>query len=276
MSSAISKPSGGVDATRLAAALSPDSIFAAPLVVASTGSTNADLASGSYGWAPGTVLIANHQSAGRGRFDRRWEAAPGQAIATSVLLKPSRPRSDWGWLSVLVGMAVHETICALPGAGGRVSLKWPNDVLVDGRKICGILSEHHFSPAGEHVAICGWGVNVEMSETELPVPTANSLSLAGLPVEHSQLAASMLNRLSALFKSWDGGNDLRPRYRELCSTLGRLVRVQLDVEQLPDQYFAGRAVDIAADGSLVVAASDGQQHSFSAGDVIHLRPEQAE
>ncbi len=262
----------GVDATRLAALIGPDSSLSTPIVVASTGSTNADLASGSYGWAAGRVLISNHQSAGRGRFDRRWEAEPGQAIATSVLLRPARALHDWGWLSFLIGMAVQATISELPGAAARVTLKWPNDVLVDERKICGILSEHHIAPDGGHVAICGWGLNVQMSEAELPVPTATSISLADLPVDHTRLAAAMLNHFDELYRAWDAGADLRAHYRELCSTLGRRVRVQLDVESLPDRFVEGIALDVTEDGSLIVRDTDGSLQRFSAGDVVHLRP----
>lgn len=232
-------------------------------VVAATGSTNADLARQAGQLEPGSVLVANHQESGRGRFERSWQDVPGTAVATSVLLAPKR--DGWGWLSMLVGMAIHAGISELAPASGRVSLKWPNDVLIDGRKVCGILCERR----GDW-AICGWGINVSMDESELPVPSATSLLLAGLPTDKDRLLAGVLNQLGRLFTDWNSGSDLSGKYAQLCDSIGRDVRILLDANEPAGNFFEGRAVGIDDDGCLIVAGPN-TRRSFAAGDVIHLR-----
>lgn len=234
-----------------------------------TGSTNADLAELAKAGEPaGLVLVADHQDAGRGRFERAWVSPPGSSVSVSALLRPARPALAWGWLSLLVGLAVADGIRSL-GGGARVGLKWPNDVLVDGRKICGILSERVVTSLGD-AAICGWGINVSMAQDELPVPHATSLSLAGLPTDKPALLAAVLGRLDELAGRWDAGADLRAEYAAGCATIGREVRVHLD-EQSPDgPSVSGRAVGVGPNGELAVEI-DGARQLFAAGDVVHLR-----
>ncbi len=131
--------SGFIEADALAVAVA-GGLWQHVDVVASTGSTNADLARQSREGAPaGRVLVSGHQSAGRGRLARRWEAPPDTSVACSVLVAPRRPMPEWGWLPLLVGMAVADGVRAATGLDAR--LKWPNDVLVNERKLCGILCE---------------------------------------------------------------------------------------------------------------------------------------
>ena len=237
--------------------------------VASTGSTNADLAAIARAGEPaGSVLVADHQGAGRGRFERVWASPPGSSISMSVLLRPHRPTIDWGWLSLLVGLAVADSLREL-GGGERVTLKWPNDALVDGKKLCGILSELVTTPQG-NAAVCGWGVNVSMSAAELPVPHATSLLLAGLPTDKDLLIATMLRRLDELVARWDAGVDLADTYAAGCATIGRQVRVHLDEQSPNSPTVEGRAVGVGANGELMVDVG-GQVESFAAGDVVHLR-----
>lgn len=237
--------------------------------VASTGSTNADLAQlarqGEDAWL---ALVADHQDAGRGRFDRAWASPPGVSVATSVLLRPVRPVQDWGWLSLLIGLAVVDGIRGL-GGDERVTLKWPNDVLIDSRKVCGILSERVITDRGD-AAVCGWGVNVSMAPSELPVPHATSLLIAGLPTDKSVLVSGILARLGDLVQRWDAGTDLRAEFAAGCSTIGRQVRVHLDAQSPHGASVAGRAVGIGPNGELLVDIG-GEIETFAAGDVVHLR-----
>jgi BirA family biotin operon repressor/biotin-[acetyl-CoA-carboxylase] ligase len=252
------------EAARITDLLGPDTGLGPITVVAETGSTNADLlqavAAGTA--APGTVLIAEHQNAGRGRFTRTWLDIPGSNIAMSVLLKPGRPMTQWGWLSLLCGMAVAEAIRSLAADQAvAVELKWPNDVLIDGRKVCGIIADG----SGPY-AVIGIGVNVGQCAEELPLPTAISLALAGLPTDKSVIAAHILASLSRYFLRWQATGEVRAEYVALSSTIGRDVRVILsDVETAE-----GKAVGIDTDGSLLVVV-DGVVTSFAAGDVVHLR-----
>ncbi|WP_198011024.1 biotin--[acetyl-CoA-carboxylase] ligase [Propionibacterium sp. oral taxon 192] len=233
--------------------------------VVSTGSTNADLlVRARRGAEAGQVLVAENQTAGRGRFERCWLSPPGSSLSTSVLLRPSRPMTDWGWLSLLVGVAVRDGVAAA-GAGDRVRLKWPNDVLVGGRKICGILCEG----AGAAV-VCGFGINVSQGLDELVFPNATSLLLEGLPTDKTLVLAAILRRFAELVDAWDDGQDVSPDYIAACSTIGRQVRVHLDAEHPDEGTVVGTAVGIGDDGELLVEI-DGEIRPFSAGDVVHLR-----
>lgn len=237
--------------------------------VAETGSTNPDVAELARRAEPeGYVLVADHQTAGRGRFERSWVAPPGAAVAISVLLRPQRPPLDWGWLSLLVGLGVTAALREL--GGERVTLKWPNDALVDGKKICGILSELVSTDQGP-AAVCGWGVNVALRAEDLPVPHATSLLLAGLPIERSQLVAAMLRQVGDLARRWDAGADLRAEYAAGCSTIGRQVRVHLDEQSPQGPSVTGRAIGVGVDGELLVDLGRDGVQGFAAGDVVHLR-----
>lgn len=238
--------------------------------VQQTGSTNADLATAAHeGAASGRVLIAEHQTAGRGRFARRWETPMGTSLGMSVLVRSARPASDWGWLSLLTGIAVADGIERATGAApGRVQLKWPNDVLIDNRKVCGILCERvEGGPGLPAAAIIGMGLNVSMADHELPVPTATSLRLAGLPDDKDAVVVAILSRLGDLLRQWERHGDVRDAYVRRCASIGRDLRVM----ESADSVLPGRGVDVDEHGGLVVQLTDGTRRAFAAGDVHHLR-----
>ena len=162
-----------LDATRLNGALgSPPGLWREVRVVEETGSTNADLlAKARSGAGEGLVLVAEAQTSGRGRMGRRWISPPRRALTFSVLLRPAVPAGLLGWAPLLAGVAVASALERTAGVDAR--LKWPNDVLVDGAKIAGILAERW----GNAVVI-GTGINVLQQRGELPVPTATSLLVA--------------------------------------------------------------------------------------------------
>jgi len=244
----------------------PGSVWTDVSTVATTGSTNADLAAAARaGAASGQVLVSDHQSTGRGRFTRVWEAPPRTSLAISTLLRPPPDvaTSRWLWLPLLTGLAVADGIRTATGI--RADLKWPNDVLIDGRKVCGILSERVERHAGA-AAILGMGVNTTLTEEHLPVPTATSLSLAGADVEPGEVAAAILEALAEWYIRWLAGSDLRVDYAARCSSVGRTVRVQLSATEA----VVGEATGVDAYGCLLVQV-DGEQRAFAAGDVSHLR-----
>ena len=254
-----------LDVTAVRAALS--SRWARVDVVDSTDSTNADLLADST--APDrSVLVAEHQLAGRGRFDRTWTSPPRAGLTFSALLRPSVPMADWGWLPLLAGMAVREAVGYLLGL--ETGLKWPNDLLAaDGRKLSGILAQS----AGP-VVVIGIGLNVSTSEAELPVETATSLLLAGAKsVDRSALLVEILRRLDARYAQWtDCEGDaaacgLTEAYRSACTTLGREVHVRL----AGDEVVEGTATDVDELGRLIVRTASGDRR-VGAGDVQHVRP----
>lgn len=232
-------------------------------VIATTGSTNADLtARAREGARSGTVLVAAHQSSGRGRLSRRWEAPPDTAVACSVLVAPHRPAAAWGWLPLVVGLSVVEGLGDATGLDAL--LKWPNDVLVADRKLCGILCEV-VAREPEPCAVLGFGVNVALRSEQLPVPNATSTELEGSQASATDIVAAILDRLAAHYRTWDAGGTVATAYRERCATLGREVKVHLG-----EGTVTGQAVDIDDSGGLVVASTTGLR-TFLAGDVVHLR-----
>lgn len=265
--------------TLVAELVDADSLWTRVDVVAETGSTNADLAQAARDGAPmGSVLVADHQSAGRGRMGRTWTAPPGTSVALSVLVRPEVSTERWTWLPLLAGLAVSDGIrqeTDLPA-----DLKWPNDVMLLGRKVCGVLAERVETSEGPAVVI-GLGINVHLSADQLPVPTATSLALTladlgvpGVPVHRTGLISTTLRSLERILRRWEevadvagvGADGLALAYRERCATLGRDVRVSLS----DGSAVEGVARDVDASGRLVVDTPDGAR-TFAVGDVVHLR-----
>jgi BirA family biotin operon repressor/biotin-[acetyl-CoA-carboxylase] ligase len=254
----------------------PGSLWSEVEVAQRTGSTNSDLvARAAQGTAAeGAVLVAEEQSAARGRLDRRWTAPARSGLFFSVLLEPAEvPVARWGWLPLLTGVAVATGLSR--AAGVDTALKWPNDLLVtvDGaeRKTGGILAER----AGERGVVVGIGINVTLRADELPVPTAGSLALAGASgTDRDPLLRAVLRSLEQWYGRWrEAGGDaaasgLQETYAAGCATLGRTVRADLP----GDRSVTGEAVAVDGDGRLVIATEEGVQEPVGAGDVIHLRP----
>lgn len=240
-------------------------------VVADTGSTNADVAAAAAAGAPeGLVLVAEHQSAGRGRADRAWAAPPRSGLTFSVLLRPpASTRSTWGWLPLLAGLSVARPLSSLSGLD--VGLKWPNDVLVAERKVGGLLAE----VVGDAVVV-GVGINVSLRADELPTPEATSLHLAGSEVvDREPVLRAVLRDLAVRYRAWCAANGdagaagLLDDYRAACVTIGRDVTVHLP----GGHQITGRARDVDATGRLVVEGDDGTGgvQALAAGDVVHVR-----
>ena len=239
-----------------------------PRVVSSTGSTNADVLDLARAGAPeGTVVVADEQTAGRGRLGRAWVSAPSTGLWFSVLVRIA-PDPRRGLLPLLAGVAVAE---AARRHGVPAQLKWPNDVVIDAdafdgspgpRKLAGVLAETD----GEDAVVIGMGVNVSQSATDLPAPAATSLALEGASVSREDLIVDILTVLHASLA------DLRREdlalamdsYRERCLTIGRDVTVTLP----GGETLAGRAVGVGDDGQLHVRTRE-KTVSVAAGDVIH-------
>jgi len=243
-------------------------------LVPETGSTNVDLAMRArQGESPGTVLITDYQSAGRGRQGRTWTAPPGSGIAMSILVRPDGiDPSRWTWLSLLAGLAVSDGVRR--AADLPAMLKWPNDVLVADRKVCGILSERVDTSEGP-ACVVGIGINVSLTEDQLPVPSATSLAIAARELgtespSRTAVIATVLAAFELLYGRWQAlaGNDasLAASYAERCDTLGRPVRVLLNQQRSVE----GIADRVDHEGRLVVRTDSGSS-VYGAGDVVHLQ-----
>lgn len=213
-----------------------------------------------------TVLVTDDQTAGRGRQGRVWSAPPGATLAVSVFL---RPGAGMGWLPLVAGLAMTRAVRALiPEGAARTELKWPNDVLVDGDKVAGLLGEI----AGDG-AVMGAGLNVAMTREQLPVPTATSLALAGADLD-GLAERALTTYLTEFERAWRSFADahfdveagLRGAVSAACGTLGREVRVELP----GGAQWRGSAVAIDREGRLVVRSA-ADELVVSAGDVTHVR-----
>ena len=248
-------------------------------ILESAGSTNdvlADLVAHGDEPALSTVLTLD-QTAGRGRLGRVWVAPPNKTVAVSVLVRAARPAEfPFGWVPLLAGAAMSASIDALVG-DGRTGLKWPNDVQVDGLKVCGILAE---LVPGADAVIIGTGVNLTLEQDELPVPTATSLVLAGVGERGDELVDLVVSRYLATFTelldrllaagSDAVGSGIHRVVSEWCRTIGREVLVSLPGDE--DLY--GTATGIDPTGRLLVRRGrTGDTHAVAAGDVTHLRYE---
>ena len=271
--------------------------------VAETGSTNADLVAGaavasggSVVMPDGSVLVADHQTAGRGRLDRRWDAPPAANLLFSVLLRPTWDPDRHPLVTTTLAVA---TVDALGTHGVQAAVKWPNDVLLVGGtasgKVAGILAElvaggpavggsggtepsvggsgggsGGIFGAGSVAIVVGMGVNVGWPAlSDDAPPGATSLAAAGHRVDRAELLESVLARFEARLtdlEAPDGPERLRRAHLECSATVGGEVRVDM-----PDGPITGTAVDLALDGSLLVDSGDGPV-AFRAGDVVHLRP----
>ncbi|WP_419703806.1 biotin--[acetyl-CoA-carboxylase] ligase [Promicromonospora sp. NFX87] len=265
--------------------------FARVEVVETSPSTNAELVtavrSDPTGWPAPSALVAEHQTAGKGRAGRSWETPARAGLTVSVLLRPQVPAEALGWLPLLAGLAV---VRAVSDGGITAAVKWPNDVLLPAvdtiaglglyRKVAGILAqvvpEAQGTPGPAAPAVVlGIGLNVSQSAEELPVPSATSLALAGYPrPDRTDVLVRLLGEVHAVVRRWEqAGGDaasagLLDEYTAVSATLGTRVRAELAGGA---ETVAGEAVGLDRSGALVVRTESGEERTVTAGDVWHLR-----
>ncbi|MCB8985333.1 MAG: biotin--[acetyl-CoA-carboxylase] ligase [Ardenticatenaceae bacterium] len=217
----------------------------------------------------GTVLVADYQSAGRGRMSRRWEAERGTSLMFSLLLRPNWPAQQLTWLTMIASLAVVEAAEHLVSV--PLGVKWPNDVMLslDGswRKWGGLLLEGSVGEDGRlQTAILGIGLNVNMTAVQLPegLTPVSSLSLAaGHRLSRRRLLVDILASLERHYEAAAAGDSPQTRWRERLITLGQAVTVH----QAGQAALQGQAVDVDAWGQLLVQTRDGRMHTIAAGDV---------
>ncbi len=275
----LDRPPLRVDALRRAL-LAPAGPLPRLDVVPTTASTNADLvaaAADPEATPHLTVLVAEHQQAGRGRLGRVWQTPPRAALTTSVLLRPRAPRERWSWLPLLAGVAVVRALREV--AGVQAGLKWPNDVLLPPRpgesadgphgagKVAGLLAE----VSGEAVVL-GIGLNVTTSREELPDGGTSLREAGSATTDRDTLLRAVVRELATGLASWEDADGdavacgLAAATREVCLTLGLTVRVERQGGG-PE----GVAEGIDDDGRLLVRTRAGRLEAVAAGDVVHLR-----
>ncbi|MFZ9987874.1 MAG: biotin--[acetyl-CoA-carboxylase] ligase [Candidatus Nanopelagicales bacterium] len=231
-----------------------------PDVVESTPSTMADVERrAASGAGEGVAVVAEEQTAGRGRRGRTWESPARAGLWWSLLLRPSRPADQLGWLPLVIGVGVARALRDHVHVEAHV--KWPNDVLVEGGKIAGILAERLDGGA----VIVGVGINVDQGAHEMP-PGGTSIRLLGMAVDRTELLVTVLATVSESYRRWNGGEDVAEEYARLSATLGATVSADL-----AGRVIEGQAVRLGPSGELVIRDGAGVEHEVSAGDVTLRR-----
>ena len=241
---------------------------------AETGSTNADAMDlARQGEPEGIVLVADHQTAGRGRAGRTWTAPPGSGLLCSILLRP--PSAIVDLCTMAVAVAAAESVESVAGVAAR--LKWPNDLVWPGdgsvpdRKLAGILAEADWQASDRVAVVVGIGINVAWPADrpeELKDLVVALNDVVDVPVDREDLLVALLSALGPRYEALVAGDRdaLLHEWRRRSATLGRRVRVELGTGEVE-----GRAIDVTDDGHLVVETDDAQHRTFAVGDVVHLR-----
>lgn len=231
------------------------------------GSTNTEAAEAAARGAEEVyAVLADQQTAGRGRQGRSWQAPPGTSLLCSLVVRPPVPTSVLGLLPLLTGLALAEAVDAVcPGL--EVALKWPNDLLVRGRKAAGVLVES--GPPG--AVIVGIGVNIDWRGIARPPELAAATSLAEAvrgPVDRWDVLSALVRSFAAHYHLWPAKpTGFLDAYRQRCVTIGSPVRVSL----ASGGVVSGRAVDVAPAGTLLLGLPGGDMSEVTAGDVEHVR-----
>ena len=246
------------------------------LYVPEIGSTNDRLKTRAAdpAYPAGTVLLADYQSAGRGRLERRWEAPPGTSLLFSALFRPRWPARQGTWLTMLAGLAVVEAIESATGL--RAGLKWPNDVVLpeemgeaqEWRKVCGLLLEATLDPNGRMAsAVLGVGLNVNIPADSLPdsvTPATSLLVAGGRPVSRRKLLVGLLERIERHYDAALDGRSPARAWAARLITIGRPVEATSVGSSAP---LVGTAEGVDEWGQLLVRDDEGILHTIAAGDV---------
>jgi BirA family biotin operon repressor/biotin-[acetyl-CoA-carboxylase] ligase len=200
--------------------------------------------------------VADHQTAGRGRLGRTWEAPAGASLLMSVLLRPDLDTGRLHLVTAAVALAAADACHAV--AGVQPELKWPNDLLVGDRKLAGVLAE-----ADLPAVVVGIGINVNWGDEPVPNGGVALDQVAGRPVARDDVLAALLDGLAPRLGDWAA---VASEHRRRCATIGRAVRVDLG-----DETFTGTAADVSDEGHLLVDVGMCLR-TVTAGDVVHLRP----
>lgn len=215
----------------------------------------------------GTIVIADEQTKGRGRFDRSWDSEPGEDILISVIVCP-RP-SISGQMTIIASLSVALTVEALTDLA--VEIKWPNDVLVNGKKICGVIAEGSMI-ADTFAGILGIGLNVNMRTAEDDSRDYRATSIRGLSnsdgsIDRVAVLSVLLEKLNDVYDAADRGETIMPEWRERLAMLGSKVSVSTAIKHGGDEVVSGIAEDVDEFGRLLIREPSGVLRAVASGEV---------
>jgi BirA family transcriptional regulator, biotin operon repressor / biotin---[acetyl-CoA-carboxylase] ligase len=209
----------------------------------------------------GTVVVAEEQTKGRGRFDRAWVSPAGKNLYLTLIMRP--PLDQLRSLGIVAPLAV--ALAVEDSTGLRPRIKWPNDVLIDGRKLSGILIESEISGSAVEYALVGPGINVNFDIEQSPEIAAIATSIKrelGRETSREELLAAFLKQFESLYQIAPQGDTVFEDWRSRLDTLGREIRVTFG-----DQVYEGTAEDVDRDGNLILVQPDGTKRTVEAGEV---------
>lgn len=209
----------------------------------------------------GTVVLAEEQTKGRGRFGRAWVSPAGKNLYLTLIIRP--PLERLRSLSIVSPLAVALAVEDCTGLSPRI--KWPNDVIIDGRKLSGILIESESSGSSVRYALVGPGINVNLDvepSSEIAGIATSLKHELGRETSREELLAAFLNRFEQLYEDAPRSDAVHEQWRSLLDTLGREIRVAFR-----EQIYEGRAEDVDRDGNLVLVEPDGTRRTIEAGEV---------
>lgn len=212
----------------------------------------------------GTVIVAEQQTKGRGRLQRRWISPAGNFYAT-LILKPKKELSDLASLSLVVGLALAQTLKEYTSPAQRVSLKWPNDVMMDSQKIAGILIETEVNKQGEPICYVGVGVNLVSSPEMVAYPTTSLKEVTGIEVEPKHFLNYFLSKFNPCYQRWlnQGFSALREDWLWLAHKLGSRIAVTVQ----PGLEIFGHFLGVSQTGALLIRDDAGQEHHLLSTEV---------
>lgn len=224
------------------------------------------------GAADGTLILADEQTAGRGRRGRQWATPPGN-LALSLLLRPRGALQEVALLSFVAGLALHDSLSTHSELSGRLTLKWPNDVLIDGSKLSGLLLESRSDPQGRpEWLIIGMGVNLAWAPKETPYPAISLAEVMSVPPRAERIVRGWAEAFDQRRRTFDAGGfaALRPDWKAAAQGLGGPLTARLS----DGTVLEGRFEDLAEDGNLLLALpGEGRPRAISAGDVYFPKGE---
>jgi len=235
------------------------------------GSTNDEaFRLGAAGAPEGTAVIADSQTKGRGRLQRVWHSPPGSNIYTSILLRPNFPPDQAPRISIVAGVAVAEILSQY--CPGKVQLKWPNDVLLNRKKVCGILLQMKASTSDIDFVVLGMGINVNIGHNQLPLDIrtiATSLAIeTGQEIDRQELIISLYENIAKWYKELTqrGFDAIKEKWLNLSPMIGQKIQVMFR-----DEGVSGKALGIDEDGSLIILDVNSEIVKVSAGDATIVK-----
>ncbi|MBU1006140.1 MAG: biotin--[acetyl-CoA-carboxylase] ligase [Candidatus Omnitrophica bacterium] len=214
----------------------------------------------------GAVVVAEYQTSGRGRLGRKWVSPGGKGAYFSIILRPDILPREISAITLLVSLAVAKAVRGITGLPAFI--KWPNDILINGKKVCGILTELNGETDKVNFIITGIGININTKVELLPEGASSLAAEKGVAVDRLELVKAILRNIDKYYKIFNGGDTaaIIKEYKKLSAVLDRQVQINYH-----NKLMSGHVVDVDKEGALILRLDSGFNERILAGDVTMLR-----